>query len=252
MNFLSYSNVFNSLYKTEIDDLKLHIDSILKDAWGKFPDDFIEKHVLRSQKIVLAKENNEYVGFCCVSIKNVLEKKIHYIEFLVVKKAFQNMNLGSKLLGMTMRNSLIKIVPIILFNPFEVMFITPNVRVLTWMAKFAKYIYPNPCLSNKEGVILQADDTTWKMAQDIIRQSDMPHRKIYRGGLVLEGSYQRTPWLIYQIDDIPWSNNPDKRINKFAEKYLNYKKREGKEFVVRAQFGFLSIVKYIVSLVKKI
>ena len=246
-----YIDVFNKLSKLEREVLILHIDSILKDAWGEFPRDFIEKHVLKSEKIILAKEAGEFTGFCCLSTKNVFGKKIDYIEFLVVKKKFQNKNIGSKLLEFAIRDQVLKSLVKMLFSPLELMFITPNMRVLTWTAKFAKFAYPNPYLSDSRGKISPADETTWKMAQDLIKQSDSPNRVIHRDGLVLEGSYQNTPWLIYDIDNIPWSGHNDSRIEAFTKKYLDYESRGGREFVVRVQIGLFSIIKYFISLILK-
>ena len=245
MIFKDYSNIFNTLDDKERENLTLEINSILEDAWGKFPDHFVKNHILKSEKVVFARNSDQCLAFCCVNTKNILGKKVFYIEFLVVRKKFQDQNIGSLLLHSVIKKQILKNIVKIWFYPFEIMFISPNIRVITWIAKFAKFIYPNPYLSDEEGRILLADDVTWRMAQDLIRRSDMPNRKISREGLVLEGSYEYTPWLVYDTNSIPWSRTKSKRIYKFTERYLDYAGREGKEFIVRVQLNFFSILKYL-------
>jgi len=246
MIFKSYSDVFNLLGVKERDELKTNIDFILKNAWGEFPNDFIENHILRSSQIILAVEDDKSVGFCCLSDKKILGKNIIYIEFLVVKKEFQNKNIGSKLVYHLLKKYILKnILSMVFHGPLEIMFITPNIRILTWMARLADFIYPNPYFSDESGSIPIADKNTWEMASELVKMSDNPTRKLNREGLVLENSYASAPWLIYKDKEIPWHHL--ERFNKFSVKYLGYGNEEDKEFVVRAQIGFLSILKYFLT-----
>jgi hypothetical protein len=124
----------------------------------------------------------------------------------------------------------------------EIFFITPNIRVLSRMARFASFIYPNPLISDENGSIPEADDVTWQIAREMLRTSNNPSRKLERDGLVLHGSYNETPWLIYNNDTAPWHAN--RLMNTFARKYLGYHTSEDKEFMVRAQINLVSIIKY--------
>ena len=127
------------------------------------------------------------------------------------------------------------------------MFITPNIRVLAWVGKFAEFMYPDPYVADENGKIPPVDDNTFTMARELIGQSDNPSRKLNREGLVLEGSYAATPWLIYKNNYIPWASQ--EKMNTFAVKYLHYGTGEDREFVVRAKIGILSLLRYL--LIKK-
>ena len=225
------------------------INSILIDAWGVFPADFIKKHILHENRLIIARINNQCIGFCAMSYKKIFDKKVHYIEFLVIKRDFQKSGIGSHLFYLILINDILKNLLVILLKPLEVMFITPNIRVLSRMAKFASFTYPNPYLANSEGRIIEADDLTWRMANKLIQHSDNPNRKINREGLVLENSYFNMPWLIYNNDNAPWHKN--QKINKFAKRYLGYGNNEDKEFIVRAHINLFSLLRYLYHLIHK-
>ncbi|MEK7635972.1 MAG: hypothetical protein AAB405_02680, partial [Patescibacteria group bacterium] len=182
-----------------------------------------------------------------MSYKKIFNKKVHYIEFLVIKKDFQKSGLGSHLFYLILIDDILKNLLLILFKPLEIMFITPNIRVLSRMAKFSSFIYPNPYLANSEGKIIEADDLTLKMANKLIQNSDNPNRKINREGLVLENSYFNMPWLIYNNDNAPWHSN--ERINKFVKRYLGYHNGDDKEFIVRAHINLFSLLRYLYKII---
>jgi len=238
---------YTDLAKLKNDDAVVLIralQSILKDAWGEFPQNFIGDHILKNaHTLIMAMLGDEYIGFCALSHKNILNKNIRYIEFLVIKNKYQNSRLGSKLLYLILRKPLIKSFFNIPPSSLEIMFITPNIRVLAGMSKFCSFIYPNPYSVDANGKIQSADDITFEMARELIRVSDNPKRIINREGLVLEGSYRNTPWLIYKDKNIPWHSND--KINKFAMRYLGYGSGADKEFIVRTKIAISSLIKYL-------
>lgn len=241
-----YTNVEN-LKEEKKEFLVKEINTVLSDAWGSFPQDFVRKHVLDDKHLLIAHIDNEVIGFCAVELKKILDIRVHYVEFLVIKKKYQNTGLGPHLFYLTLKGIVLKNIFSILSRPLEIMFITPNIRVLSSMARFASYIYPNPYHADENGEIASADDFTWSLATELILQSDKPHRKIDREGLVLHGSYCDMPWLIYENSNIPWHKN--NVINLFAKRYLGYGNGEDKEFVVRAHIGVFSFLKYIYRII---
>jgi len=224
------------------------IDALLKNAWGKFDINFLENHTLTSEQITVARIGDELIGFCAINKKKILNKVVHYIEFTVIRKDFQKLGLGTRLSFLALRKVMLKNIFQIIFKPIEIMFITPNIRVLAKVAALADFVYPNPYEADKTtGKIAFADDETWGMARELIKISDNPNRRLDREGLVLHGSYSSMPWLIYDIDKIPWHRKDI--INKFARRHLSYGKKEDKEFVVRVRVDILTLIKLSILLV---
>jgi len=222
--------------------LSTQIHSILVDCWGKFHEEFIERHVLAGNRLIMARVDDQCIGFCVLSFKNICGVDVHYVEFLAVKKAFQRSAVGPRLFYLSILEDIKKNFLRLLYKPLDIMFITPSMRALAQMARFASFIYPNPCFAGPDGNVPQADELTWKMAQELIKISDKPNRKIYREGLVIEGSYADTPWLVYGPEDAPSTN--DSQMKRFAKRYLGYHNKEDKELVVRAHITLASIIKY--------
>ena len=236
----------NSIQKQIILEEIYHL---VKHSWGEFEKDFLEEHILKSERLMVGWHDYKLIGFCAMRKKNILNKDVHYIEFTVVHKDFQNSELGTKLTYGVLRSLFLKNIFKIIFKPIEVMFITSNIRTISRAARFAHFIYPNPYLADSEtGKIPLPDNKTWLMAKTLVKE-ESPECILKREGLVLSGFYLNRPWFIYQISKIPWHYN--KIINKFVDRYLGYNKKDGKEFVVRVQFGIISLLKYWLLSFKK-
>jgi hypothetical protein len=236
------SGINSKLKSLLVNDVK----QVLENSWGIFPDDFVKNHIFNADEMFLARESGVCVGLCVMSIRNVLGLKVHYIEFLLVDRKFQGYGLGNFLSQRMIRSEIIKnLFSILAGEPLEIFFITPNIRVLSNSARHASFIYPNPYLADENGNIPPADEKTWEIALDLLKKSDNPGRKLERNGLVLHDSYADTPWLIYNNDNAPWNN--DEKINLFAKNYLGYHSGEDREFMVRMQINFTSIIRYLFS-----
>ena len=228
----------------ERDLLESEIHDLLLNSWGSFPANFVRMHILESEKMILARIDKKCVALCNMNIRNVLGFKIHYIEFLLVSKEYQKRGIGTLLSFLIIKNEIIKnILYLLVGKSLEIFFITPNIRVLVHTAKLASFIYPNPYLSDSVGKIPMADDVTWDLANELLKNSDNPSRRLEREGLVLKGSYTGTPWLIYNNDNAPW--HTDGKINTFVRKYLGYHSGEDREFMVRARINIISLFRYL-------
>jgi hypothetical protein len=223
------------------------MDELIKKEWGEFPKNFIQKRLGNSKITLLCWKDSQLVGFSTMSLKTICNKLVHYIEFSIIDRSYQNHSLFQKI-------NFILIKDILLSNLFfnrsfsmELMYISPNIKTISTLAKHVSFIYPNPFLYNRHTKSLPlADDLTWKMVNELIKRSENPHRKIEREGCVLNDSYRDTPWLIWGLTkqlEIPKHHSD--LINEFAEKYLKYQERSGKEFVIRATITLSDFLRYI-------
>jgi hypothetical protein len=223
------------------------MDELIKKEWGEFPKNFIQKRLGNSRITLLCWKNSQLVGFSTMSLKTICNKLVHYIEFSIIDKLYQNRSLFQKINFILIKDVLLNN---LIFNrsfSIELMFISPNIKTISTLAKYVSFIYPNPFLYNQKTKSMPlADDLTWKMANELIRKSENPNRKIEREGCVLNDSYRNMPWLIYGIKkqlEVPMHHND--LFNEFAEKYLKYQERSGKEFIIRAKITLLDFLKYI-------
>jgi len=238
--------VKKNLLSSNESKVKKGIREFLKYCWGDFGEDFIEKHIINTNWALFLREDDRLVGITAVSKKNILNKNIYYLEFTGLLPEIRSLGLmgriNSILFNHIFIDNLIKNGKLTV----DIMFISPNPRVLGFLAKVAKFMYPNPLLFDTETKkIPPADEETWQIVEELIRQSDKPNRILHRDGCVLEGSYADMPWLIYKKDEVPWYRN--KLVNDFCETYLDYQKEEGKEFIIRAEITLRSLVVYYIK-----
>jgi len=227
------------------EELGSQINEILKNSWGEFPKDFVVRHIIDSDRILIKHKKDEPIAVCSLDVIYLQKKKVYYIEFLSVKKEHQDKKVGAKLTRLMMIYAFLKNIHTIFLRPIEIMFISPNIRVLCSAAKVSRFIYPDPYNIQDSGKINEADEETWSMVKELIRTSDNPSRKIEKEGCVLHDSYGEMPWLLYGNENTPWHR--DEHINNFAKRYLGYGEKADKEFVVRMQLSLWSILKYVLT-----
>lgn len=210
--------------------------------WGDFGKDFIKKHVLASYLVLVLKKSEEkVVGLAAISKKNLCGKTVYYYELTIVDHDLESSNLTFVMNHILMKKLFIESISKGKFE-LEFILITPNMRVLGLLSHITDFIYPNPYLFDKKTKrIPKADNETWEMVKELIKQSDYPKRKVHREGCVLEDSYIDTPWLIYKPNRVP--KHKDDIVNEFGENYLQYSKKSGKEFVVRVKYNLFKVLR---------
>jgi len=225
-----------------LEQATLEARKLTEKNWGDFGNEFIKNHVFHAESVLLLRDkNNQLIGIASISTKNICSKKIYYFELTVVDKEYESLKLSFRMNYLLARK-------IIISNflsgklSLDFMLITPNMRMLGSLANIAGFIYPNPYeFSVDNERIPSADTETWEMAQELIKISDKPKRKINREGLVLEGSNIDKPWLIYEPGEAP--KYREEIVNIFGEHYLGYSRKEDKEFVVRVNFTLSNIIR---------
>ncbi|MFZ6035906.1 MAG: hypothetical protein ACOYUK_02085 [Patescibacteria group bacterium] len=220
--------------------LLINIDSIIESNWGKFSKEFIIHHILKSQIIKIIRNEEKIVAFASASFKDVNNFPILYLEFTVVNEKYQGYNLSTKLNGDMIAEEVLRGLISRRFKPLNVITITRNMRVVGSLSRLAKKIYPDPEEFGKYGKLKDADDDTWGIVTEILRQSWNPKRKLEREGCVLIGSYEDTPWLIRPKVQSHYRNS----VKEMGRYYLRFHERADREFIVRATFNIASIIKY--------
>lgn len=228
---------FKRIPPKKLQSIRADIVEVLSDAWGEFPEPVLDKHILHSHQIIIAKLADENIGFCALSKKTLRGIEFIYIEFLVVKPSFQGQGVGHLLMRKSLISFILRQWP--KHWTINLLFITPNIQILKKVRKYAKLLYPNPWKQmQKNGAIAPADKETWEITKELIAKSENPKRKLDREALVLHGSYASAPWLIRN-----WlKDNDDELTTRFTEKYLAYGDMQDRELVVRAQISPLSLI----------
>jgi len=217
------------------------LHKLIDENWGDFGAEFLKIHLLPVYLMAIVTDNEGMVvGLASISKKMILKREIFYFEFTVIEKSLESKRLATIINSILIRKIIINLALRLRFR-LEFFLLTPNMKVLGILSRLADFIYPDPY---KYDLIKQqidkADNETWIMANEIIKNSDNPNRKILRDGLVVVGSYDNTPWLKYNTRSAP--KYRDEIVNKFGEKYLNYKEGSGNEFLVRLKVNFFRAI----------
>lgn len=224
-----------------------YLDGIIEEGWGKFSKDFIMHHVLKAQKLKIVFDGSNIIGFASASYKYLLEKKIFYLEFTVIQKTYRGYNLSTLLNADMISEEIFFGLIDRRFSPLDVVTITRNMRVIGSLSRFASYIYPDPKQFEKYGKLNPANNFTWRLFNEILRQSWNPKRKLLREGGVVFGSYELTPWLI--VPKVP--KHYKRSIQDMGEAYLQLSRNVDREFIVYVRFNVASTLKYLIWRLKQ-
>lgn len=244
---------FETLHESKgLEEIKIfllrNIDQIIEQNWGKFSKEFIVQHILKAQIVKLVRDKDKIIALAAASNKKIYNLNILYLEFTVINQHYQGFNLSTILNAQIIIEQYIKGFLQRRFHGLDVITITRNLRVLGALNHFASYIYPDPKEFEIKGSIKPANNRTWAIANEILKKSWNPNRKLLREGNVLIGSYENTPWLIRPNLQKHYKTS----IKDLGEKYLDLKKFADKEFIVHVRYNLLSIIKYIFWKIKNI
>jgi RimJ/RimL family protein N-acetyltransferase len=214
-DFFFISNPYES-NKDIKEKLCADLNELTKKSWGDFGQDFINDHVLKSKFLVFAIRGGATIGYASLSEKVIQNNKFYYFEFLVVDPDYQNIGLSKKIITILLKKIFLKQLLSGKIN-FNLITITPNPKIVGMIYRRSSWMYPNP--KDFDGTAMKLPDSkTWAIASNILANSYNPNRILEKEALVLNGSYDSTPWLIYRPNKVP--QDIDDRINILCKHYL--------------------------------
>ncbi|MDD9947829.1 MAG: hypothetical protein OXU20_42715 [Myxococcales bacterium] len=223
--------------------LRRRLRRLLVESWGALPDSYFDVAVMNCDLLAVAHGPDGPLAFTSIVELKLDGRTIFFVNVSVVHPKARSQGLLFDMGLVLYRHALLQSFARHLSLTVDVMFLTPNVRVLGAMHPLSSFIYPDPStFCSRERQVPDADDATWALAQKYLRDSWDPSRVLHRNGCVVEGSYRHTPWLIYNSDNAPKHRN--EMFNAFAERYFEYSKASGKECIVRARLPLSRLLSY--------
>jgi len=228
----------------ELEEIKTYllksIDQVIEKNWGKFSKDFISHHIIKANRLKIVRTDNEIVGIAAASLKKINNIDLLYLEFTTFHVKAQGFHLTVILNGAFIAEEYMRRLKSFILKPLNVITITRNIRVLGALTHFASYIYPDYREFERNGKLNPAPDNTWNLILKVLNNSWNPARKLLREGSVLVGSYEDAPWLILP----KVQKHYNQALLAMGEKYLEFKSKSDKEFIVHAKFQLMSVIKY--------
>ena len=228
-----YSKIkFKKIYNCGLNPQEVaeKLKKVIDDGWGDFGLDYVNNHILTSKFLILAMNKNEVVGFASAREFTYNTKKIYYLEFTAVSRKFQGIGLSKKL----NRIIFIKILWRSILRGemgFDTVSISPNPRILGLILRSSSYCFPSPW--NEE----ISPKRVWDISNFVLEALGDKYRTFSERNNVLEGFYDETPELVYDLKNYPRDKDPI--VNNFAEKNLDFKNKKGREFVIYARYNIV-------------
>lgn len=223
--------------------VKEEVRGFFTDNWKDFGDAFLDHSLLDSKWILLVRKDDRLIGVATVH-KIRLEGKVFY-NFKTDGVAPQYQSLGllgrmSQLLfAYAYRDNLVH------QRSFEIemIFSTPNLRILGFFSKNSTHIYPNPYLYDTEKQSIELpDERTWKYIQAYNKVDFPPNLPLSKEACVVEDNISEWPYICYETSGIPYYK--EQIVNDFGDHYLQYKAGKRRLFLVYAHITLVDVIRY--------
>lgn len=228
-----YAEIIKEPNKSLDKDTKIRaledIRSLIKEAWGEYTDENIEKGVFGAYFLcILRNPKNELVGIVPIKKYIIDGREIFSFSLSAISHNYRNQ-------GLLKKSSVLLVKKLFLENllagklRIEFVFITPNIRTLGTMSRVASFMYPNPYkIDPKTHKIAEADEVTWRTVKKFLELAGEKYRVLEKKGCIMEGFYDDKPHLVYKEK----ITHPDKELEDFGKYYVYNKK--GRDVVARA------------------
>lgn len=202
--------------------------NITSKCWADFRDVTFKWFDL-ADILLIVKKGERIVAF---STSKFMEGDLIVFLSTMVLPEFQSMNIAKTLQKITIKNFLIKNFRIIhfkLWKHFKNLYFsyrTSNPRLIKAVKRYNLALPINGCKPTLEEI---------NIAKKVAKMFS-PDCRFNSDSFVIEGAFKDNSDLIYEQEEIPWSN--DEKIDKFCEEYLGYKEKKGNLFVVVGHLSF--------------
>jgi len=235
MNKNKYQFIWSDSYPKK-ENLNLSLNKIIKDGWGNFGVEYVDKNIITADYLLLALHNNNIIGFTAARKINFRKKIVYYVEFTSVILEHQ----GKKLSLLLNKKLFIKLLlNNILSGVFslEIMTISPNPRVLGSIYRNASTCYPDPYK-----VEPKPPEYITELTKKLLTFLKEPFKELDNYN-VITGFYDNYPHLIHTKETV--QKDKDKIINDFSNKLLKFDQNGGRDFVIYAKFYVKDFIKRI-------
>lgn len=223
--------------------VKKEVKTFFVSRWKDFGDEFFNHSLFDSKWILLVRKDGALVGVATVH-KIMLEAKVFYnFKTDCVTPEYQS-------IGLLGRMSQILFSYAYWDNLFsqrtfsiEMIFTTPNLRILGLFSKNSTHIYPDPYKYDRENQSIELpDEMTWKYIQAYNKVDYPANLPLSKEACVVEDNDSEWPYLCYKKSGIPYYK--EEIVNEFGDHYLQYKEGKKRMFIVYAHITLSDVIRY--------
>ncbi len=223
--------------------VKEEVRSFFAGNWKDFGDDFLDHSLLDSRWILLVRKKDRLIGIATVH-KIRLEGKVFYnFKTDGVAPPYQSIGLLGRMSQILFAYAYRDNVTSQRSFNIDMIFSTPNLRILGFFSKNSTHIYPNPYRYDvKNKSIEPPDETTWKYVQAYNKIDFPPNLPLSKEACVVKNDESEWPYICYEKSGIPYYK--EKIVNEFGDHYLQYKEGKKRMFIVCAHITIIDVIRY--------
>ncbi len=231
--------------------IKEEVRSFFSSNWKDFGDEFIDHSLLDSKWLLLVRRKGCLIAIATVHKISLLGKTFYNFKTDGVAPQYHSLGLLGRmsqiLFAYAYRDNLMSQRSF----DIDIIFSTPNLRILGFFSKNSTHIYPNPYLYDEEKNSIELpDERTWRYIQAYNKVDFPPNLPLSKEACVVEDNTSEWPYICYETSGIPYYK--EDIVNKFGDHYLQYKAGKHRLFLVYAHITLIDVIRYFVKVALRI
>lgn len=232
--------------KKEIrDSVKKEVKNFFIVNWKDFGDDFFDYSLFHARWVLLARFEGELIAVSTVHKKRLYKKVFYDFKTEALNPKYHSFGIFGRINQILFTFAYIDNIIHQKSLYFNMIFTTPNLRIIGNFAKNCSHIYPNPYTFDEQNSSIEMpDEKTWKYVQAYNKVEYPPNRSLSKEACVIDNdSGLQWPHICYTTSGFPY--HKDKIVNAFGDHYLGYKEGKKKMFIVCSFITPWDVIKYI-------
>ncbi len=211
--------------------------------WKDFGDEFLDHSLLDSKWILLVRKMDRLIGIATVHKIRLEGKTFYNFKTDGVVPQYQSIGLLGRMSQILFSYAYIDNLLRQRSFDIEMIFTTPNLRILGFFSKNSTHIYPNPYRFDQEKKSIELpDETTWKYAKAYNKVDFPPDLPLSKEACVVEDNESEWPYICYEKSGMPYYK--EQIVNEFGDHYLRYKEGKKRMFIVYAHITLIDVIRY--------
>lgn len=229
-------------------EIKEEIRELFITHWKHLDPEFFRLYIDHAKWLLLLRHEGQLVGLAVVYKIRIVNKTLYNFKLSLVVSEFRSLGLMGRMNHMLFNRVFLDNMINNKKLTVEIIFKTPNLRVLGFLANIASFIYPDPRMyDQKSKKISLPDDETWQMVVEYNKQDYPKNMPLSKEGCVVEHETDEWPFCEYEKHGFPLYK--DEIVNEFGRTYLQYDKGFRKMFIVHAKITLQGLINYLLRMV---
>jgi len=231
--------------KKEIQDtVKQEVKMFFIEHWKDFGDDFFNHSLFDASWVLLLRFEGRLMAVSTVHKIRLHNKVFYNFKTEALAPSYHSFGVFERINQILFTFAYIDNIVHQKSLYFNLIFSTPNLRIIGNFAKNSSHIYPDPYKYDERKASMELpDEEVWKYVQAYNKVDYPPNLPLFKEACIVDNSMSEWPYICYDTSGFPY--HKDKVVNDFGDHYLGYQEGKRRMVIMCAFISPWDVIRYI-------